>query len=128
MPSEFVCTGSQSFRTIWWGDLRLTFETRSDEAALTAWSVGDPTVSGHAPLGTPPPSTEPATGITTNEGVDIGMSLAALEAHLEHRQYIAGDGRVDVVAALPTSFLLDEVQRVSAIGSGRVDCIDGSTV
>ena len=129
MPSEFACTGNQSFRTVWWGDLRLTFATGTDsEVLLTAWTLGDPSVSTLAPLGSLPPSTEPATGIATSEGIGLGTSLADLESALGDRWYNVSDGRVDIPGALVTSFLLDDEQRVSAIGSGRVDCIDESTV
>lgn len=129
MPPEFVCTGHESYRTIWWGDLRLTFETGPEaETRLTAWSLGDPSVSSLAPLGPLPPSSKHASGLTTSEGVGIGTSLDELEAALGDRWYHVADDRVDIPGALVTSFLLDDEQRVSAIGSGRTDCIDDSQV
>jgi hypothetical protein len=128
MPPEHACTGHQSYRTIWWGDLRMTFETGPQPATLlTAWSMGDPSVSSLAPLGPLPPSSEP-TGMITSEGIGIGTSLDELKAALGDRPYIVIDNRVDVVGALVTTFLLDDDQRVAAIGSGRVDCIDESQV
>ena len=130
MPAEYVCTGSESFRTLWWGDLRLTFETGpgAGETQFTAWSLGDPSISTGAPLGPPPSSTEPATGITTGEGIGIGTPLKELEAALGDRPFFVIDNRVDIPGALVTSFLLDNEQRVKAIGSGRTDCIDESRV
>ena len=124
MPAERACTGSESFRTLWWGDLRLTFETGpgAGETQFTAWSLGDPSISTSAPLGPPPPSTEPATGITTGEGIGIGTPLTELEAALGDRSFFVTDNRVDIPGALVTSFLLDDEQRVKAIGSGRTDC------
>ena len=129
MPSEFVCTGNQSYRTLWWGDLRLTFEIGTDaETRLTAWSIGDPSVSALAPLGAPPPATEPSSGITTTDGIGIGSSLDELKVALGDRGYNVNGDRVDIPGALVTSFLLDDQQRVTAIGSGRVDCIGDSQV
>jgi hypothetical protein len=125
MPIEYSCTGNKSYRTIWWGDLRITFETgASSDVRLTAWSVGDPSVSSLAPLGPPPPTEMAATRFTTGEGIGVGASLAELETALGDRCYNASEGRVDVPCALVTSFLIDRDQRVSAVGSGRVDCID----
>ena len=64
--------------------------------------------------------------MTTNEGIGIGTSLDDVEAALGDRWYIVSDGRVDMPGAVVTSFLLDDDQRVVAIGSGRVDCINES--
>ncbi|CAN0284725.1 unnamed protein product, partial [Phaeothamnion confervicola] len=40
MPAEFACTGNDSYRTIWWADVRMTFERGTVGTLLTAWSVG----------------------------------------------------------------------------------------
>jgi hypothetical protein len=47
MPAEYSCTLNSAYRTMWWGDVRLTFETgaESPDTYFTAWSVGDPSVS-----------------------------------------------------------------------------------
>jgi hypothetical protein len=122
-PPEHACTASQSYRTIWWGDLRLTFEIGPDgQTRLTAWSLGDPSVSSLAPLGPIPPSIEHASAMTTTEGIGIGTSLDELTAALDTTRHYVSDGRVDIPGALVTTFLLDTDQHVRAIGSGRVDC------
>jgi hypothetical protein len=130
MPVDFVCTGSDSFRTIWWGDLRMTFENGPDGTWLTAWSVGDPSVSSLAPLGAPPPEDDRRpTGLASREGIAIGAPAEDVRAILGDRLYQDDEDRMVVLSgAIVTSILLDQDQRVSAIGSGRTDCINGSTV
>ena len=122
-PPEPRCTSSQSYRTLWWGDLRLTFEIAPDQQTiLAAWSLGDPSVSPLAPLGPLPPPIERTSGLTTTEGIGIGTSLDDLTAALGQTQHYVSDGRVDIPGALVTTFLLDPDEHVTAIGSGRTEC------
>ena len=122
-PPEPRCTSSESYRTLWWGDLRLTFEIAPDETTiLAAWSLGDPSVSPLAPLGPLPPPTERTSGLTTTEGIGIGTSLDDLTAALGQTEHYVSDGRVDIPGALVTTFLLGPDEHVTAIGSGRMEC------
>jgi hypothetical protein len=130
MPAEYSCTLNSAYRTMWWGDVRLTFETgaESPDTYFTAWSVGDPSVSFLAPLGPLASTTEPASGLKTRQGIGIGTALDELKTALTGHWYIVSDGRVDIPGVISTSFLLDDDSRVTAIGSGRMDCIDEAKV
>lgn len=129
MPVEFACTGNDSFRTLWWGDVRLTFETGPDGTMLTAWSIGDPAVSSLAPLGPLPPEVDRrASGVVSNEGIGIGTPADDVRSALGDDIVVDEPNHLVVLGALVTQVLLDDDQRVSSIGSGRNDCIDGENV
>ena len=125
MPEEFACTGNDMYRTMWWGDLRFTFENSPFGTLLTAWSLGEGQVL--APLGPLPDAIGPATGITTDEGVGIGSAAAEVSATVGDQMIGTFDGGIQVVSStgLATIVSLDGDQRIVGIGSSRNDCGSG---
>jgi hypothetical protein len=124
-PTEFACTGNQSYRTIWWGDLRMTFETAPSEVVLTAWSVGDAEML--APRGPLPPVIGPATGVATDEGIGIGTPATEVTAILADHIYNSGSQSMQVVSStgLATMLYFDGDEQIVGIGSSRNDCGEG---
>jgi hypothetical protein len=125
MLPEWACTGNDSYRTIWWGDLSITFETGPSGTLLTGWSVGDHAVSA-APVGPLPPDIGPATGIVTDDGIGIGSTAAAVTA-IFGGAYDPKSGGIQIVSSsgLATLIYFDGDQRAVGIVSGRNDCGDG---
>jgi len=127
MPDGFACTGNNSYRTIWWGDLRFTFERSPIVGTLlTAWSLGEGQVL--APVGPIPDAIGPATGIATDEGVGIGSAAAEVSATVGDNMIGAFDGSIQVVSSTgpATIVSLDGDQRIVGIGSSRNDCGSGN--
>jgi hypothetical protein len=126
MPTEFACTDHDSYRTLWWGDVRMTFETSETGPLLTAWSVGDAEVL--APIGPLPTSVGPPTGVAADDGIGLGSSAADVEASVDDQILGMTPGGLQVVSrtGLATIVYLDSDQRVMGIGSSRNDCGEGN--
>jgi hypothetical protein len=127
MPAEFACTGNDSYRTVWWGDLRMTFETTPfGTTLLTAWSVGAAQVL--APIGPLPSTTSPATGIETAEGVRIGSTVSEVLGIFPGLTYDDNSQSIQVVSStgLATMLYFDTSQQLVGFGSSRNDCGSGS--
>jgi hypothetical protein len=122
MPDEWRCTQMPEYRTVWWGDVRLTFERSSDRLQLSGWSVGIPSAS-YAPQGAVPPLS-PASGAEMADGVGIGASRSSVLAALGDRDLVfeQPDG-ISVGGALVLVIPLDTDDRVAGFGVGRTDCI-----
>ena len=125
MPADFACTGNDSYRTVWWGDLRMTFESNSSVTLLTAWSVGAAPTG--APLG-PLPPTSLATGIETAEGVRIGLTVSEVLGIFPGLTYDDNSQSIQVVSSsgLATMLYFDTSQQLVGFGSSRNDCAPGS--
>lgn len=125
---EWACTGASEARTVWWGDLRITFE-RSDVVQFATWSVGDPDVADLAPIGELPLTTE-ASGVTTSNGFGIGSTRSAVQAAADAAGLtLFNNTETDlwvVQSNAATSIVLFDGDTVSGIGAGRFDCIDES--
>lgn len=124
-PTWAACFGPR-FRTVWWGDFRITFE-ESDELAVrvAAWSVGDPAADRSAPVGPLPPTMNPS-GVAA-DGVGVGATRAEVLAVAPDDGRMIGDtdDQVVVTGAVVTVFELDADDVVTGIGSGRLDCTAG---
>lgn len=126
-PSSFdanydACFGPR-FRTIWWGDFRITLgEFEDGVVRIAAWTVGDPATDTSAPLGELP-SARPPSGVAT-EGVGVGASRADVLAVVPQDGRMIGDDDdgIVVTGAIVTSFAIDGTDTVTGIGSGRLDC------
>ncbi|TDT14840.1 hypothetical protein BDK89_0398 [Ilumatobacter fluminis] len=124
MPDVWACTGQAAYRTLWWGDFRMTIEgDGSDDATVSGWSVGDPDAA-FAPLGNRPTSTE-ASGVGWSSEVGVGTArdrvLPAIP--VDSGMIDEQPNRVTVNGVLPLTVLIDD-DTVTGIGSGRNDCID----
>ena len=122
MPERWRCTQRSEYRTIWWGDLRLTFERDPDHVDLTTWSVGDP-AAAFGPLGAIPPARDPS-GVMSG-GIGVGDTRADLLASLAGRDLVIEEaGTITLGGALGFTYLLDG-DVVTGVGLGRLDCLDG---
>jgi hypothetical protein len=122
---EWSCTGSTDFRTIWWGDVRTTFE-RSDEPIprLTAWSVGDPSVAAGAPLGGAPSSVDPS-GVVTDRGFGTGATRSEVTSATDDIGIFNDETDRWVVLSNGSATLVQfDDDLVSGIGVSRLDCLE----
>ena len=118
------CAGATHFRVLWWGDFRMTFERyQADEVVreeLSAWTVGDPTVSTLAPIGdvpTPSPS-----NIVTLQGIGLGSTRTDVEAVWANVNN-GGDNRLVVIDRGGSLIVgLDDDGQVVGFGDGPFDC------
>lgn len=124
MAGQVDCTGSTEFRVLWWGDFRMTFERYQGDGAvrdeLSAWTVGDPTLSGLVPIGDVPPASP--SNVVTLEGIGLGSTRANLESAWANLNG-SGDGRIVVIdggGALVVT--LDDGDQVVGFGLGPFDC------
>ena len=124
-PGFAPCFGPR-FRTVWWGDFRLTFEETADgDVRLAAWSVGDPMVDRSAPLGDLPVDRSPS-GVAA-DGAGVGSSRADVLSVVPGDRMIGDTPEgVIVTGAIVTTFSIDATDTVTAIGSGRLDCTAGA--
>lgn len=129
MVGRFDCAGSTDSRVLWWGDFRMTFERYRGDGdvrdELSAWTVGDPTLFGSAPIGdVPAPS---PSKIVTLEGVGLGSTLADVEGVWANIND-GGDRRLVVVDRGGLLAIgLDEADQVVGFGDGPFDCpVEGS--
>jgi hypothetical protein len=105
MPAEFDCTGNDSYRTVWWSDVRMTFERTPIGAILSAWSVGDPAASPLAPVGPLPTTTDSPSGLSTQDGIGVGTPAAQATSTLRDRVYSSSADYIVVLSGpLATSF------------------------
>lgn len=124
MVGQVDCTGSTEFRVLWWGDFRMTFERYEGDGAvrdeLSAWTVGDPALSGLVPIGDVPPASP--SNIVTLEGIGLGSSRADLGAAWANLNG-SSEGRIVVIdrgGALVIT--LDDGDQVVGFGNGPFDC------
>lgn len=118
------CAGSTDFRVLWWGDFRMTFERYKGDGTtqdqLSAWTVGDPTVSGLAPIGDVPPLAP--SNIVTREDIGLGSTEADVEAAWAN-VHNGGESRrvvTDRGGSLTIGF--DAGGQVVGFGDGPFDC------
>jgi hypothetical protein len=75
------CLGGKEYRVLWWGDLSLAFWRQPEGVQLWSWSVGDRQASGWGDRREPYAPTNPTpTGITTDEGIQVGSTEAEMVA------------------------------------------------
>lgn len=118
------CAGSTDARVLWWGDFRMTFERYQGDGVvrdeLSAWTVGDPTLFGLAPIGVVPESTP--SNIVTLEGIGLGSTLDDVEAAWSNVND-GGDRHLVVVDGGGTlTMRLDDGDRIIGFGVGPFDC------
>ncbi len=120
-PNYDACFGPR-FRTIWWGDFRITFEETDDSAVrVAAWTVGDPDTDTSAPLGDLPGS-RPPSGVAAR-GAGVGSTRADVLAVAPGDRMIGDtEDAVVVSGSVVTTFAIDGTDTVVGIGSGRLDC------
>ncbi len=124
MAGQVDCTGSTEFRVLWWGDFRMTFERYQGDGdvrdELSAWTVGDPNLSGLVPIGGVPPASP--SNVVTLEGIGLGSTradLAAAWVNLHH----GGPDRIVVLDRGGTlTITLDDGDQVIGFGNGPFDC------
>ncbi len=129
-PGGEACFGSDRFRVVRWGDLRMTFIEIGDGAAestqqLLAWSVGDESVEQLAPDAGEIGESVP-TGIITAEGIGVGSTREeARAAYGEQSLDGFADDRSSVFfpgsGSGALSFVFDG-DVVAGIGNGPLDC------
>ena len=120
MPAGFECTGDDEFRTVWWGNFRMTFERNPTTQILAAWTVGDPSIESLAPIaGTAGPGT---VDITTTEGIGVGTTRADVERLLGARPNYGLDGNYAILGPGIVTFIHLDNDIVTALGGGRNDC------
>lgn len=124
MEGQVDCTGSTDFRVLWWGDFRMTFERYQGDGIvrdeLSAWTVGDPTLSGLVPIGEVP-ATSPSNVVTIG-GIGLESTRADLEAEWANIYDSDGDGRLVVIDRGSLQITLDDDDQVVGFGDGPFDC------
>lgn len=123
MASE--CTGSTGYRVLWWGELRMTFERYDTDVGIVdffeAWSVGDPTVLGLAPIGDVPDVDNPAR-VETTTGLGVGSTRDDVVAVADNT-FEDGDSMMTVLLdTQATRFRFGTDDRVTGFAGGAFDC------
>jgi hypothetical protein len=122
-PEAYACTGASEYRSLLWDDIRLVLARRAvttgSTTYLSAWSVGDVTLTFSPPLDA---EIERASGITTSDGIGLGTSVDRLDEVEWYQSYRDGDRFFGLAGIGPVIFQLDGAGDVTAMSFEQNDC------